>query len=48
MNELGRNRFGSMDRASAWGLKDPGSILVKGMYLGCDTSPVGGVQEVAG
>ena len=33
----GPNRFGSVDRVSACGLK--GSIPVKGMYLGCGHIP---------
>ncbi|KAK1342836.1 hypothetical protein QTO34_015603, partial [Cnephaeus nilssonii] len=40
---FGQNRFGSVDRASAFGLKGPGSIPVKGMYLGCGHIPSGGI-----
>nr|KAF6272612.1 zinc finger protein 45 [Pipistrellus kuhlii] len=41
---MSRDRFGSMDRASAWGLKGPGfdsgqGHPVKGMYLGCGHIP---------
>ena len=38
-----RNQFGSMDRVSVWGLKDPGFDSSQGsMYLGCGHIPSGG------
>ena len=43
VSESCQDRFGSMDRASAWGLKGPGFYSGQGF----DSGPVGVVQEAA-
>ena len=46
-NQLSRDRFGSMDRASAWGLKGPGFDSSQGHVPWLRAHQVGGVQEAA-